>query len=42
GRFDERVRRMWLFFLCYCEAGFRARTIGTVQLTLQRHEPLAL
>ncbi|WP_168394281.1 SAM-dependent methyltransferase [Erwinia amylovora] len=42
GRFDERFRRMWLFYLCYCEAGFRARTIGTVQLTLQRHEPLAL
>lgn len=36
GRFDERFRRMWLFYLCYCEAGFRAQTIGTVQLTLQR------
>ncbi|KQN56922.1 MULTISPECIES: cyclopropane-fatty-acyl-phospholipid synthase family protein [unclassified Erwinia] len=36
GQFDERFRRMWLFYLCYCEAGFHARTIGTVQLTLQR------
>jgi len=36
GRFDERFRRMWLFYLFYCEAGFRAQTIGTVQLTLQR------
>lgn len=42
GRFDSRFRRMWLFYLCYCEAGFRAHTIGTVQLTLQRHEPLVL
>ena len=36
GRFDERFRRMWLYYLCYCEAGFRSNTIGTVQLTLQR------
>ncbi|WP_338569941.1 cyclopropane-fatty-acyl-phospholipid synthase family protein [Erwinia billingiae] len=36
GRFDEHFRRMWLFYLCYCEAGFRAKTIGTVQLTAER------
>lgn len=36
GQFDERFRRMWLFYLCYCEAGFMARTIGTVQLTAAR------
>lgn len=36
AQFDERFRRMWLFYLCYCEAGFRARTIGTVQLTAAR------
>ncbi|MDR3434263.1 MAG: cyclopropane-fatty-acyl-phospholipid synthase [Rouxiella aceris] len=33
---DERFRRLWLFYLCYCEAGFRARTISTVQLTVER------
>ncbi|MGE9550688.1 class I SAM-dependent methyltransferase [Erwinia amylovora] len=36
GRFDEHFRRMWLFYLCYCEAGFRAGTIGTVQLIADR------
>lgn len=36
GHFDERFRRMWLFYLCYCEAGFMAHTIGTVQLTAAR------
>ncbi|MGB9097007.1 class I SAM-dependent methyltransferase [Erwinia sp.] len=36
GRFDEHFRRMWLFYLCYCEAGFRAKTIGTIQLTAER------
>lgn len=36
GQFDRRFRRMWLFYLCYCEAGFLARTIGTVQLTAVR------
>lgn len=33
---DERFRRLWVFYLCYCEAGFRARTISTVQLTAER------
>lgn len=33
---DEHFRRLWLFYLCYCEAGFRARTISTVQLTAER------
>ncbi|MCX8957299.1 SAM-dependent methyltransferase [Erwinia psidii] len=36
GRFDEHFRRMWLFYLCYCEAGFLARTIGTVQLIAEK------
>ena len=27
--FDEKFCRMWEFYLCYCEAGFRERTIGT-------------
>ncbi|HEV7325614.1 MAG TPA: cyclopropane-fatty-acyl-phospholipid synthase family protein [Bosea sp. (in: a-proteobacteria)] len=25
--FDEEFRKLWEFYLCYCEAGFRARTI---------------
>ncbi|WP_445678706.1 class I SAM-dependent methyltransferase [Radicibacter daui] len=25
--FDERFRRLWDYYLCYCEAGFRAGTI---------------
>ncbi|SLM63064.1 MULTISPECIES: SAM-dependent methyltransferase [Dickeya] len=33
--FDERFRRLWLFYLCYCEAGFMARTISTVQITAE-------
>ncbi|MEW5287972.1 cyclopropane-fatty-acyl-phospholipid synthase family protein [Erwinia papayae] len=36
GRLDAHFRRMWLFYLCYCEAGFLAETIGTVQLTATR------
>lgn len=34
--FDERFIRMWEFYLCYCEGGFRERIIGTVQLTLAK------
>jgi len=25
--FSERFRRLWDYYLCYCEAGFRAETI---------------
>jgi cyclopropane-fatty-acyl-phospholipid synthase len=34
--FDELFERMWEFYLCYCEGGFRERVIGTVQLTLAK------
>ncbi len=34
--FDERFTRMWEFYLCYCEAGFRERDIGTVQMLLAK------
>ena len=34
--FDEQFVRMWEFYLCYCEGGFRERTIGTVQLTFAK------
>ncbi|WP_292053434.1 MULTISPECIES: SAM-dependent methyltransferase [unclassified Brevundimonas] len=35
--FDERFRRLWLFYLAYCEAGFRSRRTDVIQLELQRH-----
>jgi cyclopropane-fatty-acyl-phospholipid synthase len=32
--FDERFRRLWRYYLCYCEAGFRAQTISVGQFRL--------
>ena len=34
--FDERFRKLWLFYLGYCEAGFRARTTDVVQVAISR------
>jgi cyclopropane-fatty-acyl-phospholipid synthase len=34
--FDESFIRMWEFYLCYCEGGFRERVISTVQLTIAK------
>ena len=34
--FDDRFRRMWLYYFGYCEVGFNARTISVVQLTAER------
>lgn len=34
--FDERFRRMWMYYLGYCEGGFRAETIDVLQLRLER------
>ena len=34
--FDERFRRLWRFYLSYCEAGFRAGRTDVVQLSLAR------
>jgi cyclopropane-fatty-acyl-phospholipid synthase len=36
GAFDETFRRMWEFYLAYCEAGFRAGYLGVSQLGLAR------
>ncbi|TPW26408.1 SAM-dependent methyltransferase [Pararhizobium mangrovi] len=33
--FDERFRRMWEFYLQYCEAGFRARHIDVRQVVYE-------
>jgi cyclopropane-fatty-acyl-phospholipid synthase len=37
--YDERFRRMWRMYLCYCEAGFDERRIGVAQALLAK--PLA-
>jgi cyclopropane-fatty-acyl-phospholipid synthase len=34
--FDENFLRTWEFYLCYCEAGFRAGSINVMQFTLQK------
>ncbi|MCV6637707.1 cyclopropane-fatty-acyl-phospholipid synthase family protein [Candidatus Albibeggiatoa sp. nov. NOAA] len=30
--FDERFVRLWEYYLCYCECGFRERTISAIQM----------
>jgi cyclopropane-fatty-acyl-phospholipid synthase len=34
--FDERFRRLWRFYLSYCEAGFRTERTNVVQLSLTK------
>jgi cyclopropane-fatty-acyl-phospholipid synthase len=34
--YDERFRRLWTLYLCYCEAGFAERRIRDVQLVLAK------
>ena len=34
--FSESFIRMWQYYFCYCEAGFRERTIGDVQLVMAK------
>ncbi|MFO0959347.1 MAG: cyclopropane-fatty-acyl-phospholipid synthase family protein [Isosphaeraceae bacterium] len=34
--FDERFVRMWHYYLCYCEAGFRENQIGVAQILLAK------
>lgn len=34
--YDERFKRLWNYYLCYCEGGFRERTIGVVHLVASR------
>ena len=42
--YDERFRRLWRLYLCYCEAGFAEHRIGLVQALLAkpRWRPAAL
>ena len=41
GRFDARFRRLWRFYLAYCEAGFRIGRIDLLHLALQREAAAA-
>ena len=34
--YDLNFIRMWEFYFCYCEAGFREKSIGTSQLLFER------
>ncbi|MGI1678486.1 MAG: cyclopropane-fatty-acyl-phospholipid synthase family protein [Cellvibrionaceae bacterium] len=34
--FDNRFVRMWEFYMCYCEAGFQERVIGTSQFVFAK------
>jgi cyclopropane-fatty-acyl-phospholipid synthase len=34
--YDERFRRLWKLYLCYCEAGFAERRICDIQLLLAK------
>jgi cyclopropane-fatty-acyl-phospholipid synthase len=38
--YPEGFIRMWEYYLCYCEGGFRQQTIGTVQLLLTKPQTL--
>ena len=33
---DDRFRRLWRYYLAYCEGGFRAKTIDVMQVALTR------
>jgi cyclopropane-fatty-acyl-phospholipid synthase len=39
--FDQRFRRMWEYYLAYCEAGFREQTIDVGLYVLERPLPKA-
>ncbi|SJL83310.1 SAM-dependent methyltransferase [Vibrio palustris] len=34
--YDERFIRLWRFYFCYCEGGFKARSISVIHMTLTR------
>jgi cyclopropane-fatty-acyl-phospholipid synthase len=36
--FDETFRRMWEFYLAYCEAGFAMQYLDVAQIRLARKE----
>jgi cyclopropane-fatty-acyl-phospholipid synthase len=38
--YPDRFVRMWAYYLCYCEGGFRQQSIGTVQMLLTKPHAL--
>ncbi|MFZ5756604.1 MAG: class I SAM-dependent methyltransferase [Pseudomonadota bacterium] len=40
--YDDTFVRMWDYYLCYCEGGFRERVIGTGQVLMAKPRRLAL
>jgi cyclopropane-fatty-acyl-phospholipid synthase len=34
--FDDYFIRKWIYYFCYCEAGFASRTLGNMQMVLSR------
>jgi cyclopropane-fatty-acyl-phospholipid synthase len=36
GKFDEQFRRLWLYYLAYCEAGFTTGRIDVGQFVLTK------
>jgi cyclopropane-fatty-acyl-phospholipid synthase len=36
GKFDEQFRRLWIYYLSYCSAGFRTGTINVGQFVLTK------
>jgi cyclopropane-fatty-acyl-phospholipid synthase len=34
--FDRRFQRKWIYYLSSCEAGFRERVLGNLQLVMTR------
>ncbi|NIM52216.1 MAG: methyltransferase domain-containing protein [Gemmatimonadales bacterium] len=39
--FSEQFRRLWEFYFCYCEGGFREGALGDVQLVLAKPRAIA-
>lgn len=37
--YDDQFKRMWEFYLCYCESGFTERAISVGQLLFRKQEP---
>ena len=33
--FDNKFKRMWHFYLSYCEAGFKSKNIDLIQFSMQ-------
>ena len=36
--FDESFKRMWEFYLSYCEAGFKSKNINLIQFSMSNNQ----